>query len=288
MTLMILAAIIAAIVVLRKGSGRNVYRNGCYTAPTGKVWDLFEDMLNQPHLLIAGATGSGKSVAINGLLNTLLYRLPTDEGRDDGPDGAQFILIDPKRVELAAYAELPHTLAHAAGFNPTAWLEALNKAVKIMDDRYCYMERKRIKMYDKGDLYVVIDEWANVYKNGGKEAYRAVLRLISEGRAAKVHLIMATQVPKANIIPTEIRENFSARLCLFTNNAAQSRVIMDENGCEDLPDPKTAGYAQGFYVLPGKGNNQLCTIPYVKEDEINRNIDWCLNQMKHRKSVRYV
>lgn len=248
------------------------------TAPTGQVWDLFEDMLSQPHLLIAGATGSGKSVAINGLLNTLLYRLPNDESRTDGPDGAQLILIDPKRVELAAYAQLPHTLAHAAGFNPGAWMDALNRAVRIMDDRYSYMERKHLKMYDRGDLYVVIDEWANVYKNGGKDAYKAVLRIISEGRAAKVHLLMATQVPKANIIPTEIRENFSARLCLFTNNAMQSRVIMDANGCEDLPDPKTAGYAQGFYVIPGKGNNQLCTIPYVRDDEINRNIAWWMNQ----------
>jgi S-DNA-T family DNA segregation ATPase FtsK/SpoIIIE len=268
--------LVAAVLIFRHFHGRT----RTLTAPTGQVCDLFEDMLSQPHLLIAGATGSGKSVAINGLLNTLLYRLPFDQSRTDGPDGVQFILIDPKRVELAAYAKLPHTLAHAAGFNPSAWLEALNRAVRIMDDRYSYMERKHMKIYDRGDLYVVIDEWANVYKNGGKDAYKAVLRLISEGRAARVHLLMATQVPKAEIIPTEIRENFSARLCLFTNNAAQSRVIMDENGCENLPDPKTAGYAQGFYVLPGKGNNTLCTIPYVRDDEINRNIAWWMNQVK--------
>ena len=179
--ILFVVAIISLFVTLRRSTRRTL------TAPTGKVWDLFTDMLSQPHLLIAGATGSGKSVAINGLLNTLLYRLPTDEGRTDGPDGVQLILIDPKRVELAAYAKLPHTLAHAAGFNPTAWLEALNKAVKIMDDRYTYMEKRHLKLYDKGDLYVVIDEWANVYKNGGKDAYRAVLRLISEGRAARVH-----------------------------------------------------------------------------------------------------
>ena len=256
-------------------------RRVTYTAPTGEVWDLFTDMLKQPHLLIAGATGSGKSVAINGLLDTLLYRLPFDQKRTDGPNGAQFILIDPKRVELAAYAKLPHTLAHAAGFDPAAWQAALNKAVQIMDDRYSYMERRQLKEYDKGDLYVVIDEWANVYKNGGKDAYKAVLRLTSEGRAAKVHLILATQVPKANIIPTEIRENFSARLCLFTNNAMQSRVIMDENGCEELPDPRTAGYALGYSVLPGKHNNKLCTIPYVQDEEINRNIGWWMNQVRH-------
>ena len=154
-----------------------------------------------------------------------------------------------------------------------------------MDERYSYMEQRGLKKYDKGDLYVVIDEWANVYKNGGGDSYRAVLRLISEGRAARVHVIMATQVPKATIIPTEIRENFSARFCLFTNNAQQSRVIMDANGCEDLPDPRTAGYALGYYVLPGKNNNTLYQIPYVQDAEIEQNIAWW-NEQKRKNKIR--
>lgn len=262
MYIIIIAAIIAAIYFLRRP------RTVRYTAPTGKAYNLFLDMLKQPHLLIAGATGSGKSVVINGLIDTLMYRLPFDM---DG--GAQLILIDPKRVELAAYAKLPHTLAHAAGFNPSAWLNALNQAVSIMDARYTDMERRGLKTYDKGDLFVVIDEWANVYKNGGKEAYKAVLRLTSEGRAAKVHLIMATQVPKANIIPTEIRENFAARLCLRTANSIQSRVIMEEDGCESLPR-----YGQGFYLTPE--GNTLYNIPYVKDDEIENNLAWWKDQMR--------
>lgn len=262
MKFVIIAAIIAAIYFLRRP------RTVRYTAPTGKTWNLFTDMLAQPHLLIAGATGSGKSVVINGLIDTLMYRLPFDM---DG--GAQLILIDPKRVELAAYANLPHTLTHAAGFNPSAWMDALNKAVSIMDARYADMERRHLKTYDKGDLYVVIDEWANVYKNGGKDAYKAVLRLTSEGRAAKVHLVMATQVPKANIIPTEIRENFAARLCLRTANAIQSRVIMEENGCEELPR-----YGQGYYVTPE--GNTLYNIPYVKDNEIENNLAWWKDQMR--------
>ncbi len=234
--------------------------------PDGTYYTLFKKAINEPHLLIAGATGSGKSVLINGIISTILYCFPMDcEG------GAQLILIDPKRVELAAYAKLPHTLAHAAGFNPSAWLSALNQAVSIMDARYDDMERRHLKTYEKGDLYVIIDEWANVYKNGGKEAYKAVLRLTSEGRAAKVHLIMATQIPKANIIPTEIRENFSARFCLRTANAIQSRVIMDENGCEDLPR-----YGQGFYLTPE--GTTLYNIPYVKQEEIDRLINHWMMQ----------
>lgn len=245
-----------------------------YSAPTGKTWDLFTDMLSRPHLLIAGTTGSGKSVAINGLISTLLYRVPVDGVDSNGIPGAQLILIDPKRVELAKYANLPHTLAHAAGQNPEAWKRAINKAISVMDNRYQYMERKKLTLYDKGDLYVIIDEWASLFKNKdyGREAYKAVLRLTSEGRAAKVHVIMATQVPKANIIPTEIRENFDARLCLRTANALQSRVIMDENGCEDLPFPQDVGYANGYYLKSGKST--LYTIPYVKDDEISELITW--------------
>lgn len=242
-----------------------------FVTPSGMTYNLFTDMLQQSHLLIAGCQGSGKSVVINGLINTLLYRFPFDNA-----NGVELILIDPKRVELAAYANLPHTLAHAAGFNPTAWMNALNQAIKIMDARYKDMERRRIKKYDKGDLYVVIDEWANVYKNGGKDAYKAILRLTSEGRAAKVHVILATQVPKANIIPTEIRENFDARLCLRTANAVQSRVIMEESGCESLPR-----YGQGYYVTPEE--TDLYEIPYVQEDEINRNIEWWKDQMRKNK-----
>ena len=251
-----------------------------WEAPRGTAYNLFLDAAEQPHLLIAGATGSGKSVLINGIINTLLYRVPCDV-----KDGAQFILIDPKRVELAAYKHLPHTLEHAAGFNPSAWNDALSSAVSIMDRRYSRMEEVGLKKYDRGDLYVVIDEWAAVYKNGGGSAYKSVLRLISEGRAARVHVIMATQVPKANIIPTEIRENFSARFCLFTNNAQQSRVIMDANGCEDLPDPRTAGYALGYYVLPGKNNNKLYQIPYVQDSEIEQNIAWW-NEQKRKNGIK--
>lgn len=250
------------------GSGRKKAKLVTYTSPAGMVQTLFLDVLNQPHTLIAGCQGSGKSVVINGLIDTLMYRLPFDQS-----GGAQMILIDPKRVELAAYKNLPHTLAHAAGFNPDAWLSALQKAVKIMDSRYSYMEKKGLKKYDRGDLYVVIDEWANVYKNGGKDAYKAVLRLTSEGRAARVHLIMATQVPKANIIPTEIRENFDSRICLRTANAVQSRVIMEECGCEDLPR-----YGQGYFVKPE--GTDLYNIPYIKDDEIQKNLDWWAEQVR--------
>ena len=252
-----------------------------FNIPRGTNYDLFQDILSQPHTLIAGATGSGKSVAINGLISNIMLRSPFDQ-----PSGAQMILIDPKRVELAAYARLPHTLVHAGGFHPEKWTSALSRAVREMDKRYTAMERNHRKMYPGGDLYVIIDEWAAIAKNGGPEAYRLVLRLVSEGRAARVHVIMATQVPKANIIPTEIRENFTARLCLMTENATQSRVIMECNGCEDLPDPKREGYAHGYYKLPGKNNRELWEIPYVRDAELDRLVNAWISQHPIALSLR--
>ena len=231
-----------------------------YTTPAGEYFGeyspLYLDMAKQPHCLIAGATGSGKSTVINGILNAILYNC--------APCRAAFILIDPKRVELAACAGLPHTVAHARGYNPEKWLQALQYACMLMDRRYMDMEKRRIKMYDGPDIYVIIDEWANVYKSGGAACYKAVLRLISEGRAARVHVIAATQVPKASIIPTEIRENFTARVCMRCNTKAQSRVLMDVDGCERLPE-----YGYGFYITPrGKDLYKLPLIDEIYTDRL--------------------
>ena len=215
-------------------------------------------MLSEHHLLIAGATGSGKSTVINGLIATALTHSPAS---------VRFILIDPKRVELAEYSQLPHTIMHAAGFDPDAWYNALQTAVNIMDARYTEMERKHMRMYQGADVYVIIDEWAAIRASGGPACYRAVLRLISEGRAARVHVIAATQIPKATIIPTEIRENFPARLCLRVNTKSQSRVLMDASGCETLPQ-----YGYGFYVTPHGSN--LYEIPMVDDNERYRLINY--------------
>lgn len=263
MKFLLIAAIIG--IVIHYTRKPRTYR---FTSPKGQAYNLFLNMLQQSHLLIAGCQGSGKSVVMNGLIDTILYRLPFDKA-----GGAQLVLLDPKCVEFSSYEFLPHTIAYAEGFNPEAWVSALTKAANIMDSRKIYMKKNGLKKYDKGDLYVIIDEWATIYKNGGKEAYKLLMRLVSEGRAERVHVIMATQVPKANIIPTEIRENFDARLCLRTANAIQSRIIMEQDGCEALPR-----YGQGFYVTPE--GNTLYNIPYVQDDEINANLAWWKDQMR--------
>lgn len=243
---------------------RGITMEKVWDTPAGKRSTLYADMLNQPHVLIAGATGSGKSVVINGMIHAALF---------NSPASVRFILIDPKRVELAAYSSLPHTIAHAKGYNPGEWRKALQIAVSIMDRRYTEMERRREKLYSGGNVYVIIDEWANVYTNGGSECYKAVLRLTSEGRAAKVHVIMATQVPKASIVRTEVRENFTARLCLRCNTKAESRVLMDVSGCEHLPQ-----YGNGFYITPAK--TELRKLTMISDEQLQ---DIVAYWMQHRK-----
>ena len=248
-----------------------------FTIPSGSTYELFTDILSQPHTLIAGATGSGKSVAMNGIISTILYRLPSSKA-----NGAQMILIDPKRVELARYKNLPHVLDYVCGQDPEAWLKALRHAVSIMDTRYTQMEKQGLLDYSGSDLYIFIDEWASINSKMNKlrtDCVAALLRLVQEGRAAKVHVIMATQVPKASIIPTEVRDNFTARLALMTENALQSRVIIDQSGCETFPSPKRAGYAEGLYCLPGNDRTKY-KIPYVTQDEINVLLGWWDHQMK--------
>ncbi len=229
-----------------------------WTTPGGEYSRLYADMAKQDHLLIAGATHSGKSVVINGIIHAILFNSPAK---------ARFILIDPKRVELSAYADLPHTIAHAKGFNPDGWKSALQTAVNIMDNRYCEMERKRLKLYNGSDIYVIIDEYATIAKAGGRDCYKLLLRLVSEGRAARIHCIVATQVPKADIIRTEIRENICSRVCLHCNTKIESRVLMDRPGCEELPQ-----YGFGYYIKPCE--NTLYKLPMIDQTELDKITDY--------------
>ena len=182
----------------RNRSGRQA-RRGLplrYTSPAGQVCTLYEDMLRQPHLLIAGATGSGKSVVINALIYTALYKFPWPDA-----DGVQFILIDPKRVELSQYKRLPHTLCYAS--EPDAMREALSYAMQLCENRYRSMQRAGVRKYPGGDIYIIIDEFADLMTTQKRLIMPIIQRLAQIGRAAKVHIILATQTPIAKVLPTE-------------------------------------------------------------------------------------
>lgn len=222
-----------------------------WRTPPGQVYSLYRDMLKQPHLLIAGATGSGKSVVINGLVYTAMY---------DSPAAVQFILIDPKRVELVDYKPLPHTLMHAS--EPGEMVEALEKAMEITESRYKAMQRQRVKKYPGGALYVIIDELADLMTTARRQVQPLIQRLAQVGRAANVHIIAATQCPLATVIPTPIKVNFDSRVALRTRSAQDSRNILGLTGCELLPR-----YGQGYYMTPD--GLKLYNIPMQPQEDIN-------------------
>lgn len=205
-----------------------------WTTPQGEYFTLYKDMLKQPHLLIAGATGSGKSVVINGLVYTSLY---------DSPAAVQFILIDPKRVELVDFKPLPHTIKYAS--EPGEMVQALEMAMEITESRYKAMQTRHEKKYTGGAVYVVIDELADLMTTDRRHVQPLLQRLAQIGRAANVHIIAATQCPLAAVIPTPIKVNFDARVALRTRSAQDSRNILGVKGCELLPR-----YGQGYYMTP--------------------------------------
>lgn len=225
--------------------------NHTYTLPGGKVYCLYDDALAEPHLLIAGATGSGKSVIINGLIYTLLHRFPS------GPGGAQMILIDPKRVELAQWKNVPHTILYAS--EPDTMLSALFRAMDICEARYKAMQTARVRKYEGADLYVIVDEFADLMTTQGRTVKPLAQRLAQIGRAARVHLIIATQTPISKVIPTEIKCNFDSRFGLRARSAQDSRNIIGRSGLELLPR-----YGQAVYMTPA--GDRLTKVPMIPDD----------------------
>lgn len=222
-----------------------------------RYFDLYKSMLDQPHLLIAGATGSGKSVVINGIISTLLMT--------STPTSAGLILIDPKRVELVQYKHLPHTLCYAS--EPGEPARALRQAIAVIEDRYQSMQKRGLRKYDGGHVYVIIDELADLMTTDRKTIQPLLQRLCQIGRAANVHCIAATQCPLATVIPTAIKVNFDSRVGLRCRSGQDSRNILGQTGCEDLPR-----YGQGYYMTP-EGLNRY-QIPMVSDDTLARLVTW--------------
>lgn len=198
------------------------------------VNSIYYDMVQQPHLMIAGATGSGKSVLVNQLLNTLLsYSTPG------------LIIIDCKGVELSEYRGYKSTLCYAD--SPAQAVKALGYAIDIMQDRYRQIQAAGIKKWTGADIYIIIDEFADLMTTSKKAVQPLIQRLAQLGRAAKIHIILCTQCPLRDIIPTAIKCNFDSRIALRTATAQDSRNIIGIPGAESLPNPRTAGKAEAIY-----------------------------------------
>ncbi|ADU62582.1 MAG: DNA translocase FtsK 4TM domain-containing protein [Pseudodesulfovibrio sp.] len=205
------------------------------------------DLAKMPHLLVAGATGAGKSVGINGFLLSLLYKA--------GPDKVKLLLVDPKRIELAPYAALPH-LVHPVVTEMSLAKSALDWAVFEMDCRYQKMAKLGVrniegynkKLEDMGDtvpeefehmkhmpyLVIVIDELADLMMTAAKEVEQCIVRLAQLARAAGIHLVLATQRPSVDVVTGLIKANFPTRISFFVTSKFDSRTILDGVGAERL------------------------------------------------------
>lgn len=210
----------------------------CYLpSPARTAWEYGLETLDGQHVLIAGATGSGKSV----LLNKLLYVI----AGVNTPATAGLILIDPKRVELIQWRALPHVRAYAD--NPAAAVAALDRAAEIMETRYTEMQRAGVRKYSGPVLYVVIDELADLLlSDHGKVIEKRLQHLGQLGRAARVVLIVCTQQPSRQCLRAPIVLNITRRVALRCVSAIESRQILGVPGAEDLPR-----YGTGLCMSPG-------------------------------------
>lgn len=238
------------------------------------------DLTKMPHLLIAGATGSGKSVCINTIIMSLIMRTT--------PDDLRLILIDPKRVELAGYNELPHLIGNVVT-DPDNALENMYWAVKEMERRYELLQEAKVRditgynerVEEDSDLeklpyiVIIVDEFADLIMTSGKDIELPITRLAQMSRAVGIHLILATQRPSIKVITGIIKANFPARIAFQVSSRVDSRVILDMIGAERL-----LGSGDMLFLPPGKAVPERIHGAFVSDHEIARVCDFLGMQPK--------
>ena len=272
---------------------------------------VFADLARMPHLLIAGTTGSGKSVGINTMILSLLYRLP--------PEKCKLIMIDPKMLELSVYEGIPHLLAPVVT-DPRKAVVALKWAVREMEDRYKKMSKTGVRNVDgynakiaqmlaKGNKFtrtvqtgfdaetgepvfeqeeldlapmpyivVIIDEMADLMMVAGKDIEGAVQRLAQMARAAGIHVVMATQRPSVDVITGTIKANFPTRISFQVTSKIDSRTILGEQGAEQL-----LGQGDMLYMAGG-GRISRLHAPFVSDGEVEE----IVNHLKAQGAPEYL
>ncbi|OHA85719.1 MAG: hypothetical protein A2481_01140 [Candidatus Yonathbacteria bacterium RIFOXYC2_FULL_47_9] len=253
---------------------------------SGKLY--FADLAKMPHVLIAGATGSGKSVTIHAIVNSLLYR--------NSPENMRFIMIDPKRVELTLYNKIPHLLTPVITDAKKAIL-ALKWAAKEMDRRYNILEAEAVrdissyhknivepaykaaeKKKAKGEsseeaalpekmpyIVIILDELADIMQTYPRELESAIVRLAQMSRAVGIHLILSTQRPSVNVITGLIKANVPARVALQVASQIDSRTILDASGAEKLLGAGDMLYMSGEMSKPTRIQSAFMSETEVKE-----------------------
>lgn len=223
---------------------------------------IFQDIGKMPHLLVAGATGSGKSITLHAVLLSLLFK--------NSPEMLQFIMVDPKRVELSIYGGIPHLLTPVITDNKKA-LGALRWAIQEMDRRYQLLLEsgsRDIKSYHKNHgslpyIIVVIDELADLMSSYGREVEGAIIRLAQMARATGIHLIVSTQRPSVEVITGLIKANITTRIALQVASQIDSRTIIDTAGAEKL-----LGRGDLLFVSAELSKPKRVQGAFITEDEI--------------------
>ena len=255
---------------MAKQGGRLPLALGRDTSGTPVVTDL----ARAPHLLIAGATGSGKSACINGVIvSMLMYH---------GPETLRFIMVDPKLVELPGYNRIPHMIGKVI-----TDLEdvhgALTWLLLQMDDRYVLfrenrvrdieafnrLARKRKKLDPLPHIVLVVDELADLMMTAPEEIEKQLVRLSQMARATGIHLVLATQRPSTDVVTGLIKANFPSRIAFAVTSQVDSRVIMDSPGAEKL-----LGQGDMLFMRPDKAKVERVQGSYVTDSEIKRMVDW--------------
>jgi len=248
------------------------------------------DLAKMPHLLVAGATGAGKSVSINAMIQSLLFKV--------SPEAVRFLMIDPKRIELSIYQDIPHLL-HPVVTDPKEATKALRWAVAEMERRYMLLSdrgvrniesyNRKVAKQQKADadtenrgedrhlpyIVLVIDELADLMMASSREVEEGITRLAQMARAAGIHLIIATQRPSVDVLTGVIKANFPARISFQVSSKVDSRTILDTVGAEHL-----LGEGDMLFLPPGVSRITRIHGAYISEEEIRRVTEFLKSQKK--------
>ncbi len=238
------------------------------------------DLQKMPHLLVAGTTGSGKSVCVNGLILSLLYRFT--------PDQLQLMMVDPKQVELSVYADIPHLVGFSEGgkgeiiVDPKKAAQALHQVVELMEQRYTLFAECRVRNLaeynNKAEVplpwfVVIIDELADLMMVASKSVETSICRIAQKARAAGIHLVLATQRPSADVITGLIKVNIPSRAAFAVSSQVDSRVILDSGGAEHL-----LGKGDMLFLPVDASDPKRIQGAFVNNDEISRVVEFWKGQ----------
>jgi len=249
---------------------------------------VYADLSKMPHLLVAGSTGSGKTIFLNDLIISLLYQ-PTTNVKSGGPENLRFVLVDPKRVEFSLYTNLPHLLCPVI-YDADKTVLALRWLIKEMERRFDVLSEVKardIKSYNKIALarkfpplpfiVVIIDELADLMAAKGREIEAFIVRLAQMARAVGIHLVVATQRPSVEVITGLIKANITTRITFQVASQVDSRTVLDTAGAEKL-----LGLGDMLYVSAQTPKPKRIQAPYISDKEIKRVVKYIISKEEEK------